>query len=229
MQEIQDTITTYLTVIRKNTLFEGMTEAEIRTHFQTFSAFFKAYDKGEILNMTGTPLTRFGLVVYGCVEILTDDMEGNRTIMAEVVPGNTFGESLCFLKTENPDIYISASENAGVFWLSPQKLFSGTYSEETAVLEKRFAQMIAKRTLAMNHRIQILSKLTLRDKIMTYFTFLAKNSHSEQLTVPFNREDMAAYIGTNRSALSRELSVMKKEGIIEYHKNSFRIHVQKHL
>lgn len=224
---MQDTIGMYISVIRKNTLFAGMTEDEIRKHFGTFSAFFKAYDKGEILNMTGTPLTRFGLVVYGCVEILTDDIEGNRAMMAEVVAGNTFGESLCFLQTQNPDIYICAAENAGVFWLSPQRLFSGEFSAETAILEKRFAEMIAKRTLAMNHRIQILSKLTLRDKIMTYFSFLAKNNFSDCLTVPFNREDMATYIGTNRSALSRELSAMQKEGILEFHKNTFRLHIQK--
>ena len=83
--------------------------------------------------------------------------------------------------------------------------------------------MLAKRALAMNDRIQILSKLRLREKLMTYFTELSREQKSKVLTLPFNREDMAAYIGTNRSALSRELSRMKQDGIIDYEGRTVRI------
>ncbi len=41
--------------------------------------------------------------------------------------------------------------------------------------------------------------------------------------LPFDRSDMAVYLGVNRSALSRELSLMKKEGIIDFYKNSFSL------
>ena len=48
-----------------------------------------------------------------------------------------------------------------------------------------------------------------------------RTDFSDTITVPFSREDMAAYIGTDRSALSRELSAMKREGLIDYRKNVF--------
>ena len=74
----------------------------------------------------------------------------------------------------------------------------------------------------MNTRIQILSKLSIREKLITLFSSYSSDG-SESFVLPFNREDMAAYIGADRSAMSRELSKMKKEGIIDFHKEAFRI------
>ena len=49
------------------------------------------------------------------------------------------------------------------------------------------------------------------------------SKYGESFTLPLSREDMAAYLGTNRSALSRELGKMRDEGIIEFERNSFKI------
>ncbi|MBQ2118632.1 MAG: winged helix-turn-helix domain-containing protein, partial [Clostridia bacterium] len=75
----------------------------------------------------------------------------------------------------------------------------------------------------MNSRIQILSKLTLREKLLTFFSDQAKKSGADTFSVPLDRKDMATYLGADRSALSRELSRMKREGLIDYYRNSFRI------
>ncbi|MBQ6721773.1 MAG: winged helix-turn-helix domain-containing protein [Clostridia bacterium] len=83
--------------------------------------------------------------------------------------------------------------------------------------------MLAMKALSMNDRIQVLSRLTLRSKLTAYFTELAAAQGSNVIRLPMNREDTAAYIGTNRSALSRELSRMREEGLIDYRKNELRI------
>ena len=79
------------------------------------------------------------------------------------------------------------------------------------------------KTLSMNNRIQVLSRLSLRGKLTAYFTELAATQGSNIIRLPMNREDTAAYIGTNRSSLSRELSRMKEDGLIDYWKNEVRI------
>mgnify|MGYP002736651878 FL=1 len=82
--------------------------------------------------------------------------------------------------------------------------------------------MLTLKTLSMNDRIQILSKPTIRQKLMTLFSqYAAREGH--MFNLPFDRSDMAVYLGVNRSALSRELSLMKKEGIIDFYKNSFSL------
>ena len=142
--------------------------------------------------------------------------------MANVTAGGAFGESLCFLHTAESPVYIVATEEALILWLSPEGLFTAKNDELSAKLRCRFTSMIAERALSMNTRIQILSKRTLREKLITLFSSYSAGG-SYTFEVPFNREDMAAYIGADRSAMSRELSKMKAEGLIDYHKETFRI------
>ena len=151
-----------------------------------------------------------------------DDIDGNRMIMANVTAGGTFGESLCFLHTAESPVYIVATEEAKVLWLRPDELFTAGDDELSAKLRNRFTAMIAERALSMNTRIQILSKLSIREKLIALFSSYS-SAGADSFEVPFNREDMAAYIGADRSAMSRELSKMKAEGIIDYHKEMFRI------
>ena len=152
-----------------------------------------------------------------------DDIEGNRMIMAEVAPGVSFGESLCFLKTKESPVYILAAEDSEVLWLSTDALFSDPADAFLAELQRRFTAALAAKALTMNNRIQVLSRLSLRGKLTAYFTELAAAQGSDVIRLPMNREDTAAYIGVNRSALSRELARMKADGLIEYRKNEVRI------
>ena len=75
----------------------------------------------------------------------------------------------------------------------------------------------------MNDRIQILSKRTIRDKLLMFFREQSKGAPYSEFTVSMNREELAAYIGTNRSALSRELSQMAKEGVIRFSGHRFQL------
>ena len=84
--------------------------------------------------------------------------------------------------------------------------------------------MLAERTLKMNDRIQILSKPTLRDKIVTFLSQASRRAGSGTVRIPLDREGLAAFLGCERSALSRELSRMQKDGLITYRKNLFILH-----
>jgi len=204
-------------------LFRGLDGTRLEAALTFFSASVNRYRRGDFLHRTGEPMTAFGLVLDGTVEVCVDDYDGNKMIMADVRRGNTFGESLCFLKLPASPLYIYAAEDATVLWLSPDALFSDQKDPLANELSRRFTSMLARRTLMMNTRIQILSRLRLRDKILAYLGELAAVSHSDTVTVPLNREDWAAYIGSNRSALSRELSAMKQEGVLDFEKNTFRL------
>ncbi len=213
----------YEALLKKTVLFQDLKDEELISALGIFRARFMSYERQETLHGTGEPLPSFGMVLYGAVQALSDDLDGNRMIMAVVGPGGTFGESLAFLKIRETPVYIVARENSGVLWLSPDFFFSGKADAFTRDLRRRFTAMLAARALAQNDRIQILSKLSIREKLITLFTELAREQRSTVFTLPFDREDMAAYIGTNRSALSRELSRMKKEGLIDYYGKTVRI------
>lgn len=213
----------YRTVLAKNRLFRGLTEEQADRALRLLKAEFREYRRGEFLHHAGQPMERFGLVLYGAVRVCTDDIEGSRMIMADVPPGVSFGESLSFLQIPDPMIYAYAAEDTGVLWLSAKECFAEP--DDTGLeLRNRFTALLAERALAMNDRIQILSKLTLREKLTAFFTIAARNAGNKTFSISMNRDDMAAYIGTNRSALSRMLAEMKREGILDYYRNSFQLH-----
>ena len=56
-----------------------------------------------------------------------------------------------------------------------------------------------------------------------YLTRLSREQHNLTIAIPMNRNAMAEYLNVERSALSRELSNMKRIGIIDYHKNRFSL------
>ena len=213
----------YKTVLLKSPLFAGMTDSGIDGALELLNGKVRVYEKGDLIHKPWTMLTEFGLVLSGVVQACSDDIDGNRMIMTEVQPGTTFGESLCYLKTKDSPVYIHASEDASVLWLSLDILCSDTTDKQVHEMQKRFMRLLASRTLAMNNRIQILSRLTIRDKLIVYFSELSAAAGKNTFNVPLNREDMATYIGADRAALSRELSKMRKEGIIDFYKNSFTI------
>ena len=211
-----------LAVLRTNPLFKELEQDRFDRQLQVMKAEKARGEKGEMLQAIGEPIRRFGIVLSGAVQVCVDDIEGNRMIMAEVAPGNSFGESLCFLRTKESPVYIFASEDSDLLWLSTEDLFAGSdafYRE----IQHRFTATLAGKALTMNNRIQVLSRLSLRGKLTAYFTELAAAQGSGVIRLPMNREDTAAYLGANRSALSRELAKMKEDGLIEYRKNEIRI------
>ncbi|MCQ2386533.1 MAG: helix-turn-helix domain-containing protein, partial [Clostridia bacterium] len=83
--------------------------------------------------------------------------------------------------------------------------------------------LLARRSLSLNDRIQVLSKPTLRQKLLTYLSECLNRSpgNSHTVAVPMNRAALASYLGVNRSALSRELSRMQKDGVLRVNRTLF--------
>ena len=212
-----------LSVLRANPLFRGLDADRFERQMKVMKAEKAHSERGGMLQAAGEPIRRFGIVLSGAVQVCVDDIEGNRMIMAEVAPGNSFAESLCFLRTKESPVYIFASEESDLLWLSTERLFSDPGDAFLSELQQRFTAALAAKALTMNNRIQVLSRLSLRGKLTAYFTELAAAQGSGVIRLPMNREDTAAYIGANRSALSRDLARMKDDGLIDYRKTEIRI------
>jgi CRP-like cAMP-binding protein len=208
-------------VISENKLFARLSKEDIEYALSFFSSRTEQYKKGETLHVGGEKMSAFGLVISGAVQVGTFDYDGNAIIMAIVTKGQSFGESLCFLGRES-SVYVQALSDTKVVWLSADRIKRPSSDPRDLMIKERFTAVLAAKTLEMNDRIQILSKIKLRDRLITYFSQNVAKYGSE-FKIPLSREDMAVYLGTNRSALSRELGNMRDEGIIEFERNSFKV------
>ena len=204
-------------------LFQGLPPDALEYALSYFEAHVKAYEKGDFLHQVSFPLERFGLVLSGTIQVSMDDMDGHHIIMNNVSAGGLFGEAYCFLGTDAP-IYICAVTEAEVLWMRPTRVKAPRLplQERDQMLANRLVAALASRTLSLNQRIQILSRRTLREKLITFLSQYA-TAQGDTFTVPFDRASMANFLGADRSALSRELSHLRKEGVLDYHRNQFRI------
>ncbi len=204
--------------MRRSKLFCGMSDEEIQEGLLFFKAKIQAFAKNEIIKNTDMKLYAFGLVLTGGITVLMDDFDGNCLVMSSAMESETFGESLCFLQRNDP-VYIKANQYTEILWLYCDNLQKDCSCSSACDLRNRFTALLASRALTMNDRIQILSKYTIREKLITYFSQCANRAQCNTFTLPLDRAALASYVGTERSALSRELSRMQNQGIIKIEKN----------
>lgn len=211
-------------ILQRCILFRSLQGDDLQYALAFFQSHERTFDRGEYIHRPGTRMNEFGLLLSGHIQVFMDDFDGNRMIMANVVPGSTFGESLCFLGSET-QVYIESVSESRVLCmntasLNDGKAFSSPLDRE---LCRRFTAMLAERTLHLNDRIQILSKLTIKEKVITLLSQQASLNGKVKFQIPFSRESMATYLGVNQNALSRVLSQMAREKIIRFKGNEFEI------
>ena len=216
----------YAAVLCSSPIFSGMTESEIIQLCTVLHASERHYPKGAQLISPGDLIPAFGLLLSGAVQVSMDDVDGNHIVMADVAPGATFAEALVLSGTTDSPICAAALQKCVVLWLQGAPLADPSFfaSPLCARFAVNFIRAFSHRTLQFNDRIQILSKKTIREKLITFFSQQAQRQHSRQITLRMDRSALADYLGTDRSALSRELSRMKRAGMIDYHKNQFSIY-----
>lgn len=79
----------------------------------------------------------------------------------------------------------------------------------------------AAKNVTMSRRIFYTSAKTIRGRLLSYLSDQALRQGSNRIRIPFDRQQLADYLGVDRSALSHELGKMQKEGLLEVKKNQF--------
>ena len=90
-------------------------------------------------------------------------------------------------------------------------------------LIENMVRIIARKNRELMRKIEVVSKRTIRDKLLAYLSLQAQTQDSPYFDIPLGRAELAEYLCVDRSALTRELAKMKEEGILDYDRNSFRL------
>ena len=159
----------------------------------------------------------------GCVRVLREDIDGEAGILAELSAPNLFCEVFACAELEHSPVSIIASEDCEVLLMDYKRIVQPcpTACRYHNQLIKNLLRAVARKSLLLNQKVEILSKRTIRERILS---FLVSHSDSEKkVTIPYNREEMARYLCIDRSALSRELCKMRDDGLILFNRNIFEL------
>ncbi|MCL2566381.1 MAG: Crp/Fnr family transcriptional regulator [Defluviitaleaceae bacterium] len=209
--------------VKTNHLFQGIALSDFSLMLNCLSAKTLCYKKGDIILLAGNTINFVGLVLYGSVKVIKEDIDGRITILTIISVSEIFGEVFaCAGITQSP-ITIQAAQDTKILYIDYKKVITicSAACPFHATLIKNMLKLIADKNLILTQKNEILSKRTTREKLMCYFNM--ERGAAMRFSIPFNREELANYLCVERSAMSKELCKMRDEGIIRFNRNNFEI------
>ncbi len=212
-------------LLQDNALFQGLAASDIGEVWPCLSPDVRSYDKGELILCADELIPGVGVMLEGVASVAREEEDGHRVVLAVLGAGDLFAEAFVCAGLERSPVTVMAEGAARVAFLSLEHVLGrcarncAHHSRITANL----LRVLARKSLSLRAQIDLLSMRTLRDKLTAYLASQAAKSGSRRFDVPLDRSGLAEYLGVDRSALSRELSNMKRDGLIDYHKNAFHL------
>lgn len=206
-------------------LFRGISQEELQTMLHCLQAVEKTYARGEMIFCCGQTTRKLGLVLSGSVMIQRDDLWGKSSLIGRVETGQIFGEIYACIPGEPMLVNVIAAEKAKVLFLDIQRVMQ-VCSNACAfhhTMVTNLLQIVAQKNLQLSRRILYTAPKTIRGRLLTFLSDQVQEAGSCTVTIPFSRQQLADYLGVDRSALSAELSKMQKDGILTYEKNTFHL------
>ncbi len=211
------------------TLFQGATPKETEQMLSCLQARERAFQRDELIYRAGDKAAALGLVLEGSVLIENDDVWGNRSVLDRVEPGQIFAETYACVPGERMMVNVRAAQAVRILFLDVGKVLT-VCSEACSCHQKLIRNLLsisAQKNLNLSRRIFHTSAKTIRGRLLSYLSWQSVQAGSRTFEIPFNRQQLADYLGVDRSAMSAELGKMQKEGLLRTERNHFVILVQK--
>lgn len=203
-------------------LFHGASPEEIQLLLSALDARCSRHARGDVILAAGTHTSRLWVVLSGGITIENHDAWGNRSILGHVPPGEVFAETYACLPQQPLLVSAAASEDSQLLSLDLSGLFTRSCPSSDILLRNLLA-ITAGKNLALSRRIFYTSSKTIRGRLLSYLSDQAMLHGSRTFTIPFDRQQLADYLGVDRSALSNELSKLRREGVLTARKNRFSL------
>ena len=215
----------YYEILSNVDLFRGVSLDKFEKLLSCLNAQIASYKKGDIILMEGDKPVFVGIVLSGTVQIIKENYEGTRTIVAHLGQGDLFQEAICCAKVKESPVSVVADTAVVVVKLEASRILHtcSNCCEFHKTLIENMIEIIARKNLFLQSRIEIMRIKSVRQKVLQYLMAFVSEQNKGFITIPFNREEMADYLCVERSALSHELARMKKDGLIDYRKNTFKL------
>ena len=203
--------------LEKSPLFQGIEHDEYMAMVHCFQAVRRTFRPDELIcDLTAPGNNRIGIVERGEAEVIRVDEAGVSTVMEELRLGGVFGNGLAFSGSANDSVEVLARTTCEVMFIDYSHIFKRCERACThhSVLVQNMVHLLSEKTQGLSRRVDVLSRRSIREKLLCYFRHLAEEQGGEAVTLPFSLSTLADYIATDRSAMMRELKRLREDGII---------------
>ena len=210
----------YLESIIDSGLLNELKKSDYMEAFEQLKITGRNYKPGESIFFEGDVIDKFCIVRKGSVRSEKTYLNGEVHIIDIFDEGSVFGLAVAASRSRITAIDYISNEDTTIVFVSMHSIQKNKFAGE---MQKALTFMLADSNIKMSNKIEILAERGLRDRIMVYLHVLQAKSGTDTVTIRMSREQLAQFLCVNRSALSNELSKMKKEGIIDFKGPRFTI------
>ncbi|HAM14339.1 MAG TPA: Crp/Fnr family transcriptional regulator [Eggerthellaceae bacterium] len=205
-------------------LFRGASPEEIKAMIGCLGTRERTFADGERIWHMGDTTTSIGLVLEGAVRIESVDVWGNVSVMRHAGTGQLFGEAYAACG-EPLKIDVVAVGSCRILFLEAAKVLTtcSIACPHHARVSTNMVAAISRQCISLSQRIFHTAPKSIRGKVLSYLSTQAELAGCVEFDIPFNRQQLADYLGVDRSALSAELSRMTREGLIETSRSHFKL------
>ena len=209
-----------LSCIGKMPIFSGIREEELYTLIKCCDGQMAVFEKDQWIFQAGEELGYIMVVLKGRLAIIQEDFWHQQKETIHIMPGEIFGENYASAGSKILPVGIKAAENSEVLFLDYERslTFCTMACPFHSMMVHNLIRIMSANKGRAEEKLEHISQKTTRDKLRSYLSRKALQEGSYSFD---NRQELADYLGVDRSAMSSELGKMKAEGILEFKKNHF--------
>ena len=215
----------FFDILQECPLFDRIGDESLKEMLGCLKAKERSYKKGDAVFAEGDKAKYLGIVLEGSVQLVRVDYYGNRSILANIEPPQLFGEAFACAGLKSLPVDAVAAADTKILLLDAQRIARpcGNACPCHGQTILNLLHIVAKKNLVLHQKIEITSKRSTREKLMTYLLLQAKNAKSHTFTVPYDRQELADYLEVDRSGLSAEISKLRNEKVLECRRSTFTL------
>ena len=195
--------------------FENISEKNKIKLFKMFHTDIMTYKKGEDLSHMLMDKNSIGIIISGYIQIIKENLNGSKIIIDELYEDDILSIKTIYVQDSEYEVLIMDDTKIIFFDLEALSNYPGNEKGYYNTFIKNLFLILNDKINEKNERIQILSKKTIRNRLLEYFSIVKTKNGSNNIYLPFSFMALADYLGVDRSAMSRELGYLKEEGFIE--------------
>ena len=203
--------------LEKSPLFQDISYEEYCRMLDCFQAVQRSFRTDDLIyDFSSKESNAVGIIERGEASVIRIDKDGVSTVLEELSVGGVFGRTLAYAGSVRDSMEVVCRTPCDVLFIDYPHIFKRCEKACThhSLLVQNMLRLMADKAQALSLRVEVLSRRSIREKLLCYFRQLSEQEGKQTFTLPFSLSTLADYIATDRSAMMRELKRLKEEGVI---------------
>lgn len=214
-----------IAILKSNVLFQGVQFSDMPRLLSCLHPRESSFPKDYTIIAEGESTSELGVVLSGSVAIVRHDFWGNRALVTHLGVGDIFAETIACTGGKS-EVSVITNENSTILFFGIHHIITDCTIGCTfhhAIIEN-MVKLLAQKNIGLMKKINHITKRSTREKLLSFLSEEAIKEGKKTFTIPYDRQQLADYLCVERSAMSNELSKMRSEGLLDFHKSTFTLY-----